>query len=48
MDGLIKGIYGRPRGPVCVSSSRVRSRMNTLPFVVEGLLTLDYEGIYEI
>jgi hypothetical protein len=26
----------------------VRARMDTLPFVIEGLMTLDYEEIYEI
>jgi hypothetical protein len=30
------------------SLDHVRSRMETLPFVVEGLMTLDYEEIYEI
>jgi hypothetical protein len=26
----------------------VRERMDVLPFVTEGLVTLDYEEIYEI
>jgi hypothetical protein len=26
----------------------VRERLDTLPFVVAGLMTLDYEEIYEI
>jgi hypothetical protein len=26
----------------------LQERMNTLPFVVEGLMTLEYEEIYEI
>jgi hypothetical protein len=26
----------------------MRERMNTLPFVVEGLMTLEYEGVFEI
>ena len=26
----------------------IRDRVDTLPFVVEGLMTLDYEEIYEI
>jgi hypothetical protein len=31
-----------------VSLDDMRSRMNTLPFVVEGLMTLDYEETHEI
>jgi hypothetical protein len=26
----------------------IRERMNTLPFVIEGLMTLEYEEVYEI
>jgi hypothetical protein len=26
----------------------IRDRVDTLPFVVEGLMTLDYDEIYEI
>jgi hypothetical protein len=30
------------------SIDAVAERVNTLPFVVEGLMALDYEEIYEI
>jgi hypothetical protein len=30
------------------SIEAVQGRMDTLPFVVEGLMTLEYEEIYEI
>jgi hypothetical protein len=30
------------------SIDAVRDRMDTLPFVIEGLMTLEYEEIYEI
>jgi len=30
------------------SIDAIRDRVDTLPFVVEGLMTLDYEEIYEI
>jgi hypothetical protein len=54
IDGLIRAIYRRAAGPGVylvlegVSFDDVRGRTNTLPFVVEGLMTLDYEEIYEI
>jgi hypothetical protein len=31
-----------------VTLKDVRARMNTLPFVLEGLMTLDYQEIYGI
>lgn len=54
VDGLIKAIYRRAAGPGVylilegVSLDGVRNGMDTLPFVVEGLMTLDYEEVYEI
>ena len=30
------------------SIDAIRDQVDTLPFVVEGLMTLDYEEIYEI
>ena len=53
-DGVVKATYRRTaetgvyvvlEGP---SIDAVAERMNTLPFVVEGLMTLDYEEIHEI
>jgi hypothetical protein len=52
-DGVMKAAYRRASEPgvyaVLEGSSidAVTERVNTLPFVVEGLMTLDYE-IYEI
>jgi hypothetical protein len=36
---------GHSRGE---SMDAIRERMTTLPFVVEGLMTLEYEEVYEI
>jgi hypothetical protein len=53
-DGFIKSVYRRAAGPGTIlilegeSMDVIRERMNTLPFVVEGLMTLDYEEVYEI
>jgi hypothetical protein len=53
-EGLIKAIYRRAAGPGTVvilespTMDATRERMNTLPFVAEGLMTLEYEEIYEI
>jgi hypothetical protein len=53
-DGIMKTIYRRAAGPgvhlILEGSSidGVRGQMDTLPFVIEGLMTLDYEEIYEI
>jgi hypothetical protein len=50
----MKALYRRAAGPGVViilegeSTDAIRKRMNTLPFVLEGLMTLDYEEIYEI
>jgi hypothetical protein len=53
-EGVMKALYRRAAGPGVViilegeSMDAIRERMNTLPFVVEGLMTLDYEEVYEI
>ena len=49
-DGVIKaaagpGVYLLLEG---TSIDAVRERMNTLPFLAEGLMTLEYDEIYEI
>jgi uncharacterized protein YciI len=53
-DGVVKAAYRRAPGPgvflVLEGSGvdAVAERVNTLPFVVEGLMTIDYEEIHEI
>jgi muconolactone delta-isomerase len=53
-EGVMKAVYRRAAGPGTVSIlegesiEAIRERMNTLPFVVEGLMTLEYEEVYEI
>jgi hypothetical protein len=53
-EGVMKGVYRRTAGPGVYlllegsSVDAVRERVDHLPFVVEGLMTLDYEEIYEI
>ena len=53
-DGVMKAIYRRAAGPGVYlifegeSVDAVRERMDALPFVIEGLMALDYEEIYEI
>jgi hypothetical protein len=53
-DGVMKAAYRRSAEPgvyvVLEGSSidAVAERVNTLPFVAEGLMTLDYEEIHEI
>ena len=53
-EGVIKGLYRRAAGPGVYlmlegsSIEAVRVRMETLPFVVEGLMALEYDEIYEI
>jgi hypothetical protein len=53
-EGVIKTAYRRAAGPgvyLVLEGSTidgVRERGDKLPFVVEGLMTLDYEEIYEI
>jgi hypothetical protein len=50
----MKAIYRRAAGPGVYlllegsSIDAVRGQMDALPFVIEGLMTLDYEEIYEI
>ena len=53
-EGVMKTLYRRAAGPGVIiilegeSMDAVRKRMNALPFVVEGLMTLEYEEVYEI
>jgi hypothetical protein len=53
-EGVMKAVYRRAAGPGTViilegeSMDAIRERMNTLPFVLEGLMTLEYEEVYEI
>jgi hypothetical protein len=53
-EGSIKSVYRRAAGPGTIlilegeSIDAIREHMNTLPFVVKGLMTLDYEEVYEI
>ncbi|MGB9113012.1 MAG: hypothetical protein WCF24_09835 [Acidimicrobiales bacterium] len=53
-EGVIKAVYRRATGPGVYlllegsSIDAIRSRVETLPFVVEDLMTLDYDEIYEI
>jgi uncharacterized protein YciI len=53
-EGVIKSAYRRAAAPgvyVILEGSSieaVRERVDTLPFVVEGLLTFDFDEIYEI
>jgi muconolactone delta-isomerase len=53
-EGIMKAVYRRAAGPGVYlllegsSLNAIRDRVDTLPFVVEGLMTLDYEEIYEI
>jgi hypothetical protein len=51
---VIKAVYRRAAGPgnFCIlegeSMEAVRERMNTLPFVIEGLMSFEYDEVYEI
>jgi mevalonate pyrophosphate decarboxylase len=53
-EGVMKALYRRAAGPGVViivegeSIDAIHERMNTLPFVVEGLMTLEYDEVYEI
>jgi mevalonate pyrophosphate decarboxylase len=53
-EGVMKALYRRAAGPEVViivegeSMNAIRERMNALPFVVEGLMTLEYDEVYEI
>ena len=53
-EGVMKALYRRAAGPGVVivlegaSRDAIREQMSTLPFVREGLMTLEYEEVYEI
>jgi hypothetical protein len=53
-EGVMKTVYRRAAGPGTIiilegqSMDAMKERMNTLPFVLEGLMTLEYEEVYEI
>jgi hypothetical protein len=53
-EGVIQAAYRRANGPGVYlilegsSVNAVQERVDSLPFVVEGLMTLEYEEIYEI
>ena len=53
-EGVIKSAYRRAAAPAVYvilegsSIDAVRDRVDTLPLVIEGLLTFDFDEIYEI
>jgi hypothetical protein len=53
-DGVITALYRRAAGPgvyIMLEGSSIdaeRGRMGTLPCVIEGLMTLEYDEIYQI
>lgn len=53
-QGVVKAVYRRAAGPGVylilegADVGAVQERVDTLPFVVEGLMTIEYEEIYEI
>jgi hypothetical protein len=53
-EGAIKSAYRRATGPGGYlllegpSIDALRERVDTLPFVIENLMTLEYDEIYEI
>jgi hypothetical protein len=53
-EGVIKSAYRRTAGPGGYffvegpSIDAVRARLDTLPFVIENLMTVEYDEIYEI
>ena len=53
-EGAIKALYRRAAGPGVLlilegdTIDAIRERVDPLPFVVEGLMTLEYEEIYAI
>jgi hypothetical protein len=53
-ERLMKAVHRRAAGPGTIlilegqSMDAMKERMNTLPFVLEGLMTLEYEEVYEI
>jgi hypothetical protein len=50
----MKAVYRRAARPGTIlilegqSMDAMKERMNTVPFVLEGLMTLEYEEVYEI
>ena len=50
----MKALYRRAAGPGVIiivegeSMEAIRERVSALPFVVEGLMTVEYEEVYEI
>ena len=53
-EGVMRALYRRVAGPGVViflegeSIDAIHERMETLPFVAEGLMTLEYEEVYAI
>ncbi len=53
-EGVMRALYRRAAGPGVVivlegeSVDAIRGRLNSLPFVIEGLMTLEYDEVYEI
>jgi len=53
-EGFVKSAYRRSEAPGFYllaegpSIDAVRERVDTLPFVIENLMTLEYDEIYEI
>lgn len=53
-EGVMKAVYRRAAGPGVLlilegpSIDAIRERTGTLPFVIEGLMTLEYDEINEI
>ncbi len=53
-EGVMKALYRRAAGPGVIiilegqSMDVIRERVDALPFVVEGLMTLEYDEVYEI
>jgi hypothetical protein len=53
-EGVIKSAYRRAAGPggyfllEGTSIDAIRERVDTLPFVIENLMTVEYDEIYEI
>ena len=53
-EGVMRALYRRAAGPGVVivlegeSVDAIRGRLNILPFVIEGLMTLEYDEVYEI
>jgi hypothetical protein len=53
-EGVVQAAYRRASGPGVYlilegsSVNAVQERLDSLPFVVEGLMALEYEEIYEI